>query len=243
FDIAFDSICNLQDVGVIKVNKEKPLTSEKIKQNLDKLRGKLMNGTSKLHRELVTALNGLSISELTWRDPLASRVISDDLQLKPVEDMVPPIIPSAIREECSKFVSNFMIRSTLSLHQGLSHDGNWKENNDKLKEVALKILDTMRNVWDNPAFRPEFVESLNEGTYVNNVVVTTIHASLFDNPFGECAFITTYSNDPSILEEFINTLLILRNILIVNMTLLRTTRPRRSSRNLEDSSTISSDIE
>ncbi|CAH1768305.1 8581_t:CDS:2, partial [Entrophospora sp. SA101] len=58
FDIAFDSICNLQDVGVIKVN-----------------------GTSKLHRELVTALNGLSISELTWRDPLASRVISDDLQL------------------------------------------------------------------------------------------------------------------------------------------------------------------
>ncbi|CAJ0905790.1 12575_t:CDS:1 [Entrophospora sp. SA101] len=53
-----------------------------------------------------------------------------------------------------------------------------------------------------------------------------------------------YSNDPSILEEFINTLLILRNILIVNMSLLRSTRPRRSSRNLEeDSSTISSDVE
>ncbi|CAJ0750750.1 3786_t:CDS:1, partial [Entrophospora sp. SA101] len=44
--------------------------------------------------------------------------------------------------------------------------------------------------------------------------------------------------------EFINTLLILRNILIVNMSLLRSTRPRRSSRNLEeDSSTISSDVE
>nr|CAG8470395.1 11805_t:CDS:2 [Entrophospora candida] len=243
--------------------------------------------------------------------------------------MVPLTIPSAIREECNKFVSNFMTRRMLRLHQGLSHDGNWKESNDKLKKVALKILDTMRNVWNNPAFRSEFVESLNEGTYVNNVVVSAIHASLFDNPFGECAFITTferqsldrkkidkrmgrrpdimfiskesnklyelmyaecrrvenshfgivgvqvsgcklrlnvllirdsvevhryynlreseipirYSNDPSILEEFINTLLILRNILIVNinMSLLRSTRPCRSSRNLEDSSTISSD--
>jgi hypothetical protein len=49
-----------------------------------------------------------------------------------------------------------------------------------------------------------------------------------------------YSNDPSILGEFINTLLILRNILIVNMSLLRSTRPCRSSRNLEDSSHLMS---
>ncbi|CAJ0905786.1 12574_t:CDS:2 [Entrophospora sp. SA101] len=106
--------------------------------------------------------------------------------------MVPSTIPSVIREECNKFVSNFTTRSMLRLHKGLSHDGNWKESNDRLKEVALKILDTMRNVWNNPAFRPEFVESLNEGTYVNNVVVSAIHVSLFDNPFRECAFITTF---------------------------------------------------
>ena len=77
------------------------------------------------------------------------------------------------------------------MSSGLSHDGKWKENDDKLKEIAMKILDTVRNIWCNPAFGDEFIESLNEGTYVNNVVVSAIHASLSNNPFGERAFITT----------------------------------------------------
>lgn len=47
-----------------------------------------------------------------------------------------------------------------------------------------------------------------------------------------------YSNDPSILAEFIKTLLILQNIIIVNMYILCSTSLRR---NLEDSSTVTSD--
>jgi len=50
-----------------------------------------------------------------------------------------------------------------------------------------------------------------------------------------------YSHKPYILAEFIKTLLVLRNILIVKMFILRGTPLRRSSRNLEDSSTVSSD--
>ena len=50
-----------------------------------------------------------------------------------------------------------------------------------------------------------------------------------------------YSHEPSVLAEFIKTLLVLRNILIVNMSLLRNTPLCRSSRNLEDSSTVTSD--
>lgn len=50
-----------------------------------------------------------------------------------------------------------------------------------------------------------------------------------------------YTNDPSTLADFIKTLLILRNILIVNIPILRHTPLRRSNRNLEDSSTIASD--
>ncbi|PKY53856.1 hypothetical protein RhiirA4_447785 [Rhizophagus irregularis] len=352
FDIAFDCISNLQDVGVIKTNKEKPLTSEQIKHNINKLKGKLA--------ELVVILNGLTISELTWKIPLASQVISGDSLLvaqlskkqkkkfmKPVEEMVPPTMPRGITEECVKFVTNFYATKYT------------KEGDNKLNEVALKILDTLKSVWCNPAFGPEFVETMNEGTYVNNVVVSAIHATLFDNPFGEHAFITTferqsiassdrrgdgrtgrrpdimlvskesdklyelmyvecsrifcnkqkedddnvklwretndgmywvqksrkpekgqfgiigvqvagqklclnilirdkvevhryyklresiipirYSHEPSVLAEFIKTLLVLRNILIVNMSILRNTPLRRSSRNLEDSSTVTSD--
>ncbi|RHZ78970.1 hypothetical protein Glove_153g14 [Diversispora epigaea] len=48
-----------------------------------------------------------------------------------------------------------------------------------------------------------------------------------------------YSNDPSILADFIYTLLLFRNTLIVNMSLLRNAHDRRSNRNL-DSSTVTS---
>ncbi|CAG8781358.1 9017_t:CDS:2, partial [Gigaspora rosea] len=331
------------------------------------------NGTSKLQQELVKILNKIPISELTWDNPLASQVISYDSKLvhrlsdkqkkkfmKLAEKMVPLTIPSSVYRECNKLAINFSPRNELSLSYGLSHDGTWKESDNKLKEIAVKILDMLRNVWCNPAFGDEFIKSMNEGTYVNNVIVSAIHASLSDNPFGERAFITTferqsvasadrkgegrmgrrpdvmfitkehskiyelmyaecskidctakkekddrvklwreandgmywvlksrkpkkdqfgivglqvaglkislnvlirdkhevhryyklhestipirYSNDPSVLAEFVKTFLILRNILIVNMYLLRSTPPRRSKRNLENSSTVPSPL-
>ncbi|CAG8594373.1 74_t:CDS:1, partial [Diversispora eburnea] len=42
-----------------------------------------------------------------------------------------------------------------------------------------------------------------------------------------------YSNDPSILADFIYTLLLFCNTLIVNMSLLRSAHDRRSNRNLD----------
>ncbi|CAB4480539.1 unnamed protein product [Rhizophagus irregularis] len=260
FDIAFDCISNLQDVGVIKTNKEKPLTSEQIKHNINKLKGKLAAGTSKLCQELVVILNGLTISELTWKIPLASQVISDDSLLvaqlskkqkkkfmKPVEEMVPPTIPQGVTEECVKFVTNFMPRSIPRLQEGLTHDGNWKECGNKLNEVTLKILDTLKSVWCNPAFGPEFVETMNEGTYVNNVVVSAIRATLFDNPFGEHAFITTFERQSIASSDRRGDGRTGRrpDIMLVSKEsdkLYELITPlRRSSRILEDSSTVTSD--
>jgi len=57
----------------------------------------------------------------------------------------------------------------------------------------------------------------------------------------ESIILIRYSHEPSVLIEFIKTLLILQNILIVNIFLLRNTPLCRSSRNLEDSSTVTSD--
>ncbi|CAG8710811.1 1341_t:CDS:2, partial [Dentiscutata heterogama] len=131
FDIAFDSILNLLNVGILKTNKEKPLTSEQINNNINKLRGKLS---------------------------------------KPLDEMVPASMPFVIQEEC------------------------WKESDDKLIEVTKKILETFKNIWCNPAFRPEFFKSLNEGTYVNNIIVLLINAVLYNNPSGELAFITTLAS-------------------------------------------------
>ncbi|KAF0460344.1 hypothetical protein F8M41_000610 [Gigaspora margarita] len=108
--------------------------------------------------------------------------------------MVPESIPFAIQAECNNFISNFPSRNVSRLPYGLSHSGDWKESEVKLIEVTKKILETFKNIWCSPAFHPEFVESLNERTYVNNVVVPLINAALYNNPFGESAFITTIAS-------------------------------------------------
>ncbi|CAG8794814.1 19729_t:CDS:2, partial [Dentiscutata erythropus] len=65
FDIAFDTVSNLLDISVIKLSKEKPLTSEQIKYNINKLKRKLANGKSKLYQKLFAILNRISTLELT----------------------------------------------------------------------------------------------------------------------------------------------------------------------------------
>ncbi|CAG8779487.1 13432_t:CDS:2, partial [Acaulospora colombiana] len=74
----------------------------------------------------------------------------------------------------------------------LKHDVSWKEPVEILKEVTKEILSTIKDILDNPAFGPDFVDSLNEGTYVSNVVVPFIRAALKNLPFGgESSFIST----------------------------------------------------
>ena len=102
--------------------------------------------------------------------------------------MKPVPIPR-IEDMCRRFVSNF--ENLSSLPYELFHTKEWKESEDKLEEITLKILETLRSVWRNLAFRSEFVGTMNEGTYVNNIIVPLINACLSNNHFGESAFITT----------------------------------------------------
>jgi dynactin complex subunit len=74
----------------VKTNGEKPLTSNKIEKNIKALKGKLKNNTSQLYQHLFSAVNKVSVSKLTWKDPLANQVISDDSVL--VRKMSPRLI-------------------------------------------------------------------------------------------------------------------------------------------------------
>ncbi|CAG8696217.1 4079_t:CDS:2, partial [Ambispora leptoticha] len=100
----------------------------------------------------------ISVQELTWKDPLANQIIRDDSDLvqklpgnlkktfmKPVRSMKPVPIPR-IEDMCRKFVSNFLSENLSSLPYDLSHTKDWKESDDKLEEVTLKILETLRSV-------------------------------------------------------------------------------------------------
>ncbi|RHZ63714.1 hypothetical protein Glove_328g94 [Diversispora epigaea] len=337
---------SLHIIGAVKTNEERPLSSGQIEKNIKALKGKLKKNPAQLHQYLFSSINKVSISELTWEDPLASQVISDDSDLvlnlpiqlrdsfiKPVRQMVPPFLSPIIQEKCNEFVENFIGRGIDSLSRKLVHNGKWKESNEELAEVASRILGTLNDTWNNQAFDPEFAKLQSEGTYVNNVILPAIRATLKCLPLGKSTFVSSSerqssasadrkgdgrldrrpdimfekndgvklwreTNDgmywtrksckpdkdefsiigmqvagkklrlsvlirdisevhryyhlheseipiqqspPSVVTKFIETLLILRNILIVNMSLLHNASLPKSVRLVEDSSTIDSD--
>nr|CAG8523892.1 9084_t:CDS:2 [Entrophospora candida] len=134
----------------------------------------------------------MPISELTWEDPLASQVISGNSKLvhqlsghlqytfvKPPRLMVPPTLPLIVQNKCSDYVASFIEDRMIAPPRKLSHDGTWKESDSELTNVVERILDNQN---DSPAFGSDFVDSLNEGTYVTNVVVPVIWATLKDLP-------------------------------------------------------------
>ena len=111
--------------------------------------------------------------------------------------MVPSSLPPIIQEKCNQFVENFIARGTDSLPRKLTHDGAWKESNEELAEVASRILGTLNDAWNNPAFDPEFAELQSEGTYVNNVILPAIRATLKGLPLGKSTFVSSSERQSS----------------------------------------------
>ncbi|CAH1767452.1 5518_t:CDS:2 [Entrophospora sp. SA101] len=200
FDIAYEGICGLCDMGVVKTN-EGLLSSKEIMKNMMELKSKLAGHSSHLSNELYKTLKDVSYRDLTWKDPLASQVISDNSNIvrkltvdeynnfmKPALQMVPPTIP-VVQEMCTKFVSNFVEPREYTIAE-VAHDGTWKESNEVLLGVATGILDVLNNSWKNSAFAPEFEVSQSEGTYVMNIIAPSIQAVLKDLPFAKSSYIS-----------------------------------------------------
>ncbi|RHZ54743.1 hypothetical protein Glove_423g95 [Diversispora epigaea] len=210
FEISYKTVCSLRDIGAVKTREEDTITPDKIRKNIIELKGKLKKNTTSLYQHLYSDINNITISELSWKDPLASQVISDDSRLvqqlpghlrhtfmKPVRQMVPTALPLIVQRKCDEFVSTFIENRVFDLPQKLLHDGMWKETDIELSYTAKRILDTLSDSWNNPVFGSEFVESLNEGTYVTNVIVPAVRATLKDLPLGKSTFITSSERQSS----------------------------------------------
>ncbi|CAG8489924.1 18999_t:CDS:1, partial [Racocetra fulgida] len=59
----------------------KELKLNQIAKNIDELKRKLKRNKSPLHQSLYSSLIRVNLSQLKWRNPLASQVISDDSKL------------------------------------------------------------------------------------------------------------------------------------------------------------------
>ncbi|RHZ76282.1 hypothetical protein Glove_199g104 [Diversispora epigaea] len=161
FDSAFEGVYGLYNMGAIKTDKEQLLTSDQIRKNISEVKRKLGKDTLLLYQHLYSGVNKISVQELTWKDSLANQIIRDrnlkkafivymclgvnqlpaDTNSKPIRSMKPVPIPR-IEDMCRRFVSNFLSENLSSLPYKLSHTKKWKESEDKLEEITLKILET-----------------------------------------------------------------------------------------------------
>ncbi|CAJ0827499.1 4704_t:CDS:2 [Entrophospora sp. SA101] len=249
FDNAFEGVNNLYDMGAIKTDKEEPFGSDQIENNINKLKDKLKKESTPLYRKLYSAVDALSINEMTWKDPLASQVISDKSELvnrlnvnlkkafqKPARQMKPDSIPK-IRKMCKEFISSFVNRTYQDIvPEKLIHNGSWKESEEKLSNIVKEAFVVLEDIWINPVFNYDLAKSLNEGTYQSTVVFLSIRAILKNLPFRLSSFIIS---DENIVTNFIETLLLLRNILITNVSLLCHGSISLSKRLMEESTTVS----
>ncbi|RHZ50317.1 hypothetical protein Glove_501g12 [Diversispora epigaea] len=135
----------LYNLGVVKTNKEKPLSSDQTNSNIV--------GNSKEIR--VPYIN--IYYPLSWKDLLASQVISDESEfvrlpgnlkkgfMKPVRKMTPTPMPM-VQEMCREFVLDFKRHEIKTKPAKLIHGGTWKESKEDTRRVVKEILNKIRKL-------------------------------------------------------------------------------------------------
>jgi len=98
---------------------------------------------------------------------------------------------SMIREMYGNFVVSFSKHQIKSTLRPLKHDSSWKELLEICKDIISEILSTIKNIWNNPIFGPNYANSLNKDTYVSNVIVPLIRATLKNLFYRNSSFIIT----------------------------------------------------
>ncbi|RGB23184.1 hypothetical protein C1646_774898 [Rhizophagus diaphanus] len=165
FEIGFKTVYSLHNIGVMKTNGERPLTSNKIEKNIKALKvisddSDLVQALSERLRESfmkpVEDMVPSSLSRIIWkkcRDVFleSGLLLVQNLDLKicrpgPGTRSLGPgsrTLPSL--EKCDEFVVNFAESNISILPQKLLHNGEWKESDEELADVTSRILGSLNN--------------------------------------------------------------------------------------------------
>ncbi|CAJ0827821.1 6653_t:CDS:2 [Entrophospora sp. SA101] len=122
FDNAYEGLC---DFEVSKEEQQLPI--DEIKNNL-----------RNIEREPLKNIGKIKSSELSWRNPLASQVISSEEEMESVKYMQKSL-PNSVKTTCEEFVLNYDDGTMETPPQKLSHV-NWTEREEALKDISVKIL-------------------------------------------------------------------------------------------------------
>ncbi|CAJ0842283.1 2000_t:CDS:2 [Entrophospora sp. SA101] len=156
-------------------DKETPLGYDEIEENVNTLKVKLMKDSTPLYQTLYSAVNSCPIDELTWKDPLASQVISNK------SSIVENLSPNLKRHFWYKL---FIIKK-------ITHNGTWKESEKNISDIVKGAFTLLEEIWVNPTFNSDLARLLNEGTYQSTVIFLSIREILKNLPFGLFSFIST----------------------------------------------------
>src|SRR5262249_14892185 len=103
--------------------------------------------------KLLKKISDINYKDLTWENPLASGIISDDnlsilneketynYFMKPANKMIAKL-SEPIKKQCCDFIKNYK-EEQINLLDQYTHNNQWKENDRKLKKITTNILDVM----------------------------------------------------------------------------------------------------
>ncbi|GBB85908.1 hypothetical protein RclHR1_12340012 [Rhizophagus clarus] len=172
----YRSIISLKAIKALNTLQEAFLdyTREEIDQNIRVLKSKLSSPLTESDASLYDSIkkNLESIeSDLTWRDPE-----------EPHERMKCEL-PREIIFKCVEFTNNFHRGQTSNNFRNAIHDKTWKETGLELEKRTEQILSIFAEIWNNPASTTsESRSKQSEGTYVTNIIVPLLRATLEDLP-------------------------------------------------------------
>ncbi|CAG8552578.1 3371_t:CDS:2, partial [Scutellospora calospora] len=205
----YKSVKGLNAIMALNMEKEPAQDHEReeIERNLNFLKEKLdhpsTDADGPLYDSLKKKIDTLDPKDLTWKDPEANMILSDKSKLveslekrqkktftKPRENMKCDL-PESILFKCDEFVENFDRTIVSGNSNNIFHNKTWKENERDLGKRTGRILDVLSEIWCNPAFATSMSRSeQSEGTYVADVVMPLLRATLEDFPDGNLCLST-----------------------------------------------------
>ncbi|UZO21342.1 uncharacterized protein OCT59_013738 [Rhizophagus irregularis] len=191
-------------LGLNKIKNEESTpdtTEEEIKKNIEMLNEKLKHplgdDDGPLYSALKKTVENIVLSDLTWRDPVANMVLSDNSyivtglhrKLKPIFmepcNKMKCTPPKLVVKKCEDFLENFEVLSTHKIVENAKHDNKWKEDDSDLLKITGRILDVLGEIWSSPIYATSTSRNKqSEGTYITDVIVPLLRASLANLPNG-----------------------------------------------------------
>ncbi|CAG8572165.1 8004_t:CDS:2 [Acaulospora morrowiae] len=254
-------VSTLYDLVIVKTNKEKPLSSDQIGNNIIELQRKLKRDTTLLYQHLYSGVKAISIEALSWKDPMASQVISDESKLvkelpenfkkefmkeskEDIKCVVKEILNvlkdiwnnSAFDPKLQSIASsNRMEEGYMERHPDIMLTDNeiklWQETNGELYWIrqSLKL--------DKNQFGIVGMQVADNVLHLNFLVRNMVNVHQYYHL--QSAEIPVQFLDEAVVTKFIETLLLLHNIIITNLSLLYNAPTVTSQRQMEDSTTVS----